>query len=87
MRLNFLRTGLCLIILIVLSGCSGGAGGGSDSSIKSAAVISASQVETAKLQAAITADPVYKIDDSEISLLQKEGIITETDKAQLQAIQ
>jgi hypothetical protein len=71
----------------MLSGCSGGAGGGSGSASTSSAVISAAQVETSKLQDAIKTDPIYKIEDSEISLLQNEGIITEADKTQLQAIQ
>lgn len=78
-----------MLCLIVLSGCKGGKGGSgnSTSSISSAAVISASQVETTNLQTAIKADPVYKIEDSEITLLEKQGILTEADIAQLQAIQ
>lgn len=81
-----LRSGLCILCLVIVSGCSGGAGGpGSASTLN--AVISAAQVESAKLQDAVKVDPIYKIEDSEISLLQKEGLITDADKAQLKAIQ
>lgn len=49
--------------------------------------MSVSEFETAKLQEALKSDPAYKIDDVEISLLQSEGVTTDADKAQLQAVQ
>lgn len=90
--MSVLRAGLCVVCLMVLSGCSGGGGGAgsifnANSSNPSERVVPASQVETAKLQESIKAEPAYKIDDSEITLLQNEGILTETDLVQLQAIQ
>lgn len=84
--MNSLRSGLLILCLIALSGCSGGTGGGSAGNSSSPSIISASQVEATKLKEAISADPVYKIDNSEIALLQSEGVITEADKAQLEAI-
>lgn len=90
--MSVLRAGMCVVCLMVLSGCSGGGGGAgsifnANSSNPSDQVVPVSQVETAKLQEAIRAEPAYKIDDSEITLLQNEGILTETDLVQLQAIQ
>lgn len=88
--MSVFRAGLCVVWLMVLSGCSGGGGGSifnANSSNPSDQVVPASQVETAKLQEAIRAEPAYKIDESEITLLQSEGILTEADLAQLQAIQ
>jgi len=76
-----------LIVLVVLAGCSGEKGGGVIGNSSSSSVIPASQIETTKLQEAIKAEPTYKIDDSEITLLQNEGILTEAELAQLQAIQ
>ncbi len=81
--MNSLRMILVVASLIVLSSCSGEKGvEGNNSS-----AISASQVEIAKLQAALKNEPVYKINDSETTLLQHEGIISVADKAQLQSIQ
>lgn len=88
--MNTLRNCACLFCLIAIVGCSksGGGGGlfGNDSSNASNPVIQASQVETQKLQEAVKSEPIYKIEDAEIELLQKEGIITEADVAQLKAI-
>jgi hypothetical protein len=63
----------CLFIIAILTfyGCSGGKGDtkNANSSITSAAAISASQVETAKLQMVLETESVYKIEDSELFLL------------------
>ncbi len=81
--MNSFRMILVIFSLIVLSACSGEKGvEGNNSSF-----ISASQVETTKLQAALKNEPAYKINDSEIILLQNEGIISVADKPQLQSIQ
>jgi hypothetical protein len=44
-------------------------------------------VETQKLVSAIQTSPAYKIDSSELSLLKSEGVITDQDMDQMQAIQ
>lgn len=95
-----LKVLLGVVCVITLSGCNRGSGGSrlgsffstnssgpSNASNPSDQVVPVSQVEIVKLQQAIKADPIYKIEDSEIDLLQKEGIITDADIAQLQAIQ
>lgn len=90
MMKNFLT---CLFfILFLLGGCSGGSSGGAANTLlggntNGTAKIPASQIEIEKLQAAIKADDVYKIDDSEISLLKDEGILEESELIQIQAIQ
>ncbi len=78
---------LLISISQILTSCSGGPGGIGNFFNSSPGVIPASQVETAKLQAALKNEPAYKLDNSEIATLQSEGIINEADKAKLQSIQ
>ena len=77
---------LSVVCLFTFAGCSGGSGGSSSNTINSSAIVTASQVETAKLQTALKAQPDYVISDSEIALLQQEGVIGDEDKTQIQAI-
>lgn len=75
------------LFLILLSiGCSKD-GGGLSSKSASSRPIQAGVVETINLQNAIKANPEYKIHDSELVMLQNEGILTEAENAQLQALQ
>lgn len=92
--MNFCRISLYAICLIAFSGCKGGSGGGvgsffnpSNSSTPVTPALQASQTETTKLLKALEAEPAYKIENSEITVLQNEGILTEAELSQLQAIQ
>lgn len=79
--------------MMLLASCSGGSSGSNtltnliNGGESTPTVIPASQVETQKLITAVQADPIYKIDDSEIEMLKTEGIITDQDQNQLKTIQ
>jgi uncharacterized lipoprotein YmbA len=96
MRLKMKITlAISMIALFTLAGCSGKStnslstffNSGNENNPSGETQIPPAQVETAKLQEAIKAEPVYKIDDSEVDMLQNDGIITEADKTQIQALQ
>jgi len=81
-----------LATVLVITNCKGNSDGGhSFNSGNNSGAISPttppSAMETQKLVSAIQATPAYKIEDSEIALLKSEGVITDQDKIQLQAIQ
>ena len=81
--MNSYRIIFWIVSLFIFVGCSGRI----DSGSKSTSITSASQLETANLKAALKTEPGYKIDDSEVALLQQEGIINEADINQIQTIQ
>lgn len=94
--MKFIKVLIILIFLCLVS-CSGGGKGmnsltsliGGDETPETTPIPETppAEVETIKLQAALEAEPIYKIDNSEIEMMKTEGIITEEDVAQLQAIQ
>lgn len=83
------------ILLILITSCSGGKGNSdlnipfyskSKDETENGATIPVSVTETNNLNAALAAQPSYKINDAEIEFLKKENILNEEQATQLEAI-
>ena len=101
--MNSLKCLLLISTLITITSCSGGGSssavsslfGGSESPANGSSNNPESEipetppaeVETVKLQAALSAEPEYKIDKSDLETLKAEGIITDADLEKIKDIQ
>lgn len=76
----------CLLLIFLSTGCTNKNGGGLYSKSDSSRAIQASVVEATNLQNAINSSPAYKFSDSELAMLQSEGIASSEDLKQLEPI-
>ena len=80
-----------MIVLISLSACKGNVRGDLTKNLSDTnpekSDTSPSKIETTKIEETLRVDAIYKIDDSEIALLQNEDILTQADLKEFKELQ